>query len=287
MTPAVAHRRVRSILWSDTLCSRVAAALMTCIIASAARTSADDACTGDCDGVGTVTIDEIVLGVNILLGKADHTQCTRMDRNVDRTVSIDEIVAAVGSLLSGCTDCPTSIDQLQCPPFEPSQCEIANLLGIWRFTTTIGFTRVEDEFSFGTFKFDRGICILGSPCTVPISLTDGSVGGVRLHDDLNEVSVPYVVARRGDLFGLPVAPFEFGMKEFTSKPSGVSCRDFFFDFEAPDRIRGELALRDVAMPGFPSDCALFTPERERYPMTGTRMSRTPICRGRDSREDYR
>jgi hypothetical protein len=70
-------------------------------------------CAGDCDQSGSVTIDELVLGVGIALGVHPPGRCTAMDANVDADVSVDELVAAVEHTLGGCgigrsTPTPTS-----------------------------------------------------------------------------------------------------------------------------------------------------------------------------------
>ena len=59
-------------------------------------------CVGDCDGNGSVTVDELVRGVNIALGNIDATQCPTLDRNADGKVTIDELVAAVSNAVNGC-----------------------------------------------------------------------------------------------------------------------------------------------------------------------------------------
>lgn len=59
-------------------------------------------CPGDCDGNGSVGVNELVIGVNILLGRAAVTVCPPMDGNGNGTVAINELVAAVGSNLNGC-----------------------------------------------------------------------------------------------------------------------------------------------------------------------------------------
>jgi hypothetical protein len=59
-------------------------------------------CVGDCNGDGSVTVDEIVTGVNIALGNAEVDDCPRFDRNCDGTVTVDEIVTAVSNALNGC-----------------------------------------------------------------------------------------------------------------------------------------------------------------------------------------
>jgi subtilisin family serine protease len=59
-------------------------------------------CTGDCDGDGAVTVDELVVGVNIALGSAQVDACRVFDASNDGSVTVDELVAAVGYALNGC-----------------------------------------------------------------------------------------------------------------------------------------------------------------------------------------
>jgi hypothetical protein len=50
---------------------------------------------GDCDGNGRVTVDEVVLGVNLALGKREIGECAALDRDSDGRIGVDELVAAV------------------------------------------------------------------------------------------------------------------------------------------------------------------------------------------------
>jgi hypothetical protein len=59
-------------------------------------------CVGDCDGSGDVTINELLLMVNIALDNAETAVCPRGDRNHDGTITVDEILAAVNVALNGC-----------------------------------------------------------------------------------------------------------------------------------------------------------------------------------------
>jgi hypothetical protein len=59
-------------------------------------------CSGDCDGDGTVTVDELIIGINIALGSAPLAQCASFDVNGDGMVTIDELLTAVNRALSGC-----------------------------------------------------------------------------------------------------------------------------------------------------------------------------------------
>jgi large repetitive protein len=59
-------------------------------------------CVGDCDGSGEVGISELIRGVNIALGSAVIDQCRPLDGNGDGTISINELILAVGNALAGC-----------------------------------------------------------------------------------------------------------------------------------------------------------------------------------------
>ena len=58
-------------------------------------------CVGDCDGSGAVDVSEVIRCVGMAVGTGGG-DCARCDVNGDTVVSINEIVAAVSSLLAGC-----------------------------------------------------------------------------------------------------------------------------------------------------------------------------------------
>jgi hypothetical protein len=58
-------------------------------------------CPGDCDDSRTVTVDELVLGVNLALDRAVMF-CAAIDPDGDRTVTVDELIRAVNATLAGC-----------------------------------------------------------------------------------------------------------------------------------------------------------------------------------------
>jgi len=64
--------------------------------------SPGELCPGDCNGSGTVTVDELVKGVNIALGVAEVGTCSAFDATGDLAVTIDELVKAVRAALEGC-----------------------------------------------------------------------------------------------------------------------------------------------------------------------------------------
>jgi len=59
-------------------------------------------CVGDCDGDGIVSINELLVGVNIAIGGAPVSACVQFDLNGDHTVTVNEIIAAVKNALGGC-----------------------------------------------------------------------------------------------------------------------------------------------------------------------------------------
>lgn len=64
--------------------------------------AAAPACPGDCDGGGTVTVDELILAVRIGLGEAMPEACPAVDRDGDGAVVVAELIAAVRAALDGC-----------------------------------------------------------------------------------------------------------------------------------------------------------------------------------------
>jgi hypothetical protein len=60
------------------------------------------ACIGDCSRDRTVTVDELIRGVTIVLGTAPLDRCPVFDCNGDGVVTIACLVRAVNALLTGC-----------------------------------------------------------------------------------------------------------------------------------------------------------------------------------------
>jgi hypothetical protein len=72
--------------------------------ATASATPTVDApiCVGDCNGDGEVTVNEVIVGINIALGQSDVSACPAFDADGSGTVTVDEIVRAVNNALNGC-----------------------------------------------------------------------------------------------------------------------------------------------------------------------------------------
>ena len=76
----------------------------------AARASAQSGtCVGDCGADGEVTINEVIVGVNIALGIMPMENCPAFDSSGDGQVTINELITGVNSALQGCqpTGTPT------------------------------------------------------------------------------------------------------------------------------------------------------------------------------------
>ncbi|MBI3783286.1 MAG: hypothetical protein HY270_07780 [Deltaproteobacteria bacterium] len=93
-----------------TICGATAVALSVASSASAQ-------CTGDCNGSGDVTVDELVVGVNIALGNAMLDACPAFDSNHDDSVTIDELISAVKFALN---ECPAATPTPPVPTPTPS-----------------------------------------------------------------------------------------------------------------------------------------------------------------------
>lgn len=65
-------------------------------------TSPSAACAGDCSGDDAVTVDEVVLMVQIALGSISLAACPAGDPSGDGDITVDEILSAVNHALEGC-----------------------------------------------------------------------------------------------------------------------------------------------------------------------------------------
>jgi hypothetical protein len=59
-------------------------------------------CAADCDHDRRVTVDELQQCISIALGDAGFGTCSECDPDGNRSVSVDEIIGAVGNALAGC-----------------------------------------------------------------------------------------------------------------------------------------------------------------------------------------
>lgn len=80
-------------------------------------------CTADCNCDNRVSIDELVLGVNITLDHRSVSACPPMDADSNQLVRVNELVLAVNSALDGCPALPTPVAvECQPTPTPPRDC---------------------------------------------------------------------------------------------------------------------------------------------------------------------
>lgn len=59
-------------------------------------------CPGDCSHNGSVSVDELLIGIRVALGERPPADCLAFDRDGNGRVDVDELVGAVGAALDGC-----------------------------------------------------------------------------------------------------------------------------------------------------------------------------------------
>ncbi len=79
-----------------------AAATPTMLSTVAPSRTATLSCAGDCNGDGQVTISELIIGVNIVLGTQSVLACPSFDSHQTGRVTISDLVVAVNHVLLGC-----------------------------------------------------------------------------------------------------------------------------------------------------------------------------------------
>lgn len=83
-----------------------ALAMAVVVLLTAAPGRAQGPCVGDCQNQGVVTVADMVLGVNIVLGNDPPSACPNF-QNSEGVVDIAQLVKGVSNLLNGCSGGPT------------------------------------------------------------------------------------------------------------------------------------------------------------------------------------
>jgi hypothetical protein len=65
-------------------------------------------CAGDCDASGDVSLDELVRGVRIALGRSSVGSCDAFEMTPDGRLTIDELVQAVEAAMTSCGHEPSA-----------------------------------------------------------------------------------------------------------------------------------------------------------------------------------
>jgi Tol biopolymer transport system component len=105
----------------------IAAVVVAVLLAGLCVSAPAGTCVGDCSGDGTVTVDEVILGVNIALGTTPLSQCPLFDGSADSQVTVDELVTAVNDALNGCPTGNYAGSYAAMVTFDPSHSGVVNL----------------------------------------------------------------------------------------------------------------------------------------------------------------
>jgi len=118
---------------------------------------AGSACVGDCNGDGTVGINELILAVNIAIGSRAVVDCANVDANGNGVVAINELVGAVNNALNGCAamePTPTEVPEATATP------TTAPAVGPRIYTFTLA---AADDSLFGPTSVENGIPVFELP----------------------------------------------------------------------------------------------------------------------------
>ncbi|MBP1685543.1 MAG: Thiamin-phosphate pyrophosphorylase, partial [Deltaproteobacteria bacterium] len=73
-------------------------------------------CTGDCNNLHVVTVDNLLTMIDIGLGKTSIAACMAGDRDHNFQITVDEVITAVPNALDGCPAVPTPTQTPTSPP---------------------------------------------------------------------------------------------------------------------------------------------------------------------------
>jgi pimeloyl-ACP methyl ester carboxylesterase len=150
-------------------------------------------CVGDCDGDGEVTIDELILGVNIALGTMSVDVCHAFDVNWDGQVTVEELVSAVDAALDGCpgtplpTDTPAQTPVEGTPTSTPTPTTTATPTS--SPTPTVTPTEIPGDPGFFFTAPSPGMVVMAGPVGVSLTIPmDADLGSLGVELDSAEVT---------------------------------------------------------------------------------------------------
>jgi hypothetical protein len=82
----------------------VAPSLAALCLSAAEGVAVAQSCAGDCNGDGAVRVSELVLGVNVALGRILPEACPAADRGDGSLIGIAELIAGVVNSAGGCPE---------------------------------------------------------------------------------------------------------------------------------------------------------------------------------------
>ncbi len=157
-------------------------------------------CVGDCNGDGSVAINELITSVNIALGSSPLSACPSIDADGDGNVGINELITAVNNALGGCAGATPTPGVGTPRVFEVAPGELlgtADTTGTGLFTTGLGDANAANSFSPGPLKLLLGTpdasgiapLTLSEDVYIDISIVDGSRLCFAMKAELSEGSI--------------------------------------------------------------------------------------------------
>ncbi|MBX3027443.1 hypothetical protein KF840_21300 [bacterium] len=143
---------------------------------------------GDCDQNDAVTVDELLLGVNIALGQMPLESCARFDGDGDAAVGIDELLAAVQALLNPWRDADASLLYTSLSYSDPAVARFDPPLRLGRAGSserarTLTYCGLYDNGATNPAQVKRRSTsplptagFPGGPCRQPVACVSGRVG---------------------------------------------------------------------------------------------------------------
>jgi plastocyanin len=197
---------------------------LVCLVAGVlAAASPVSACIGDCDLDGRTSVGEVVRGVNVALGAVPVASCALLDDDADDAIGVDELVAAVGSVIEGCR--------------APFTGRYDGEIQIGDDTVPITFTVMADGQASGTVLLPGELGDAGGAGTAPfgvniaggVDLETGAFSITGFYTDTNGERVDVVISGTlpigGGSFSVDVRvggvsyPNTFGLVEPTPTPT--------------------------------------------------------------------
>jgi hypothetical protein len=205
-------------------------------------------CIGDCDGDGSVTIDEIVRMVDIVLA-GNLGRCLAGDRDTDGAITVDEVLTAVTNALLGCAGAlPRGPDLSRVYP--------APLLDVGDQPRAIAVADLDRDGDLDIAGAGAdGVSVLsqeddgGFATTRQFAAGGGAVAVIATHLDedprpdlvvVNELSNSVTVALSFDSYTTPIeAAVGDGPVALVA---GFFNRDVFFDVAVANRDSGDISI---------------------------------------------
>jgi len=94
--------------------------VMIAVVVGVLASAAEGQCVGACDGNLEVTINGLIVGINIALGTAALEDCPSFDADINGEVTINELIVAVNNALLGCPNNEPTLTPTEAPTEAPT-----------------------------------------------------------------------------------------------------------------------------------------------------------------------